>query len=68
MIFLKKKHVIPKQGGGGGGPPLGKNSHIFPFFLGGSFPKASLSKACEYLFSLWCYDKRTLESQKKIVQ
>ena len=36
MIFLKKKHVIPKQGGGGGGPPLGKNSHIFPFFLGGA--------------------------------
>ena len=36
MIFLKKKHVIPKQGGGGGGPPLGKNSHIFPFFFGGA--------------------------------
>ena len=33
MIFLKKKHVIPKQGGGGGGPPFGKNSHIFPFFF-----------------------------------
>ena len=24
MIFLKKKHVIPKQGGGGGVPHLGK--------------------------------------------
>ena len=24
--------------GEGGGPPLGKNSHIFPFFWGGSFP------------------------------
>ena len=32
MIFLKKKHVIPKQGGGG--PPFGKSSHIFPFFFG----------------------------------
>ena len=27
------KHVIPKQGGRGGGLRLGKNSHIFPFFL-----------------------------------
>ena len=25
--------------GEGGGPPLGKNSHIFPFFYLGSFPK-----------------------------
>ena len=30
--ILLKKNVIPKQGGGGG-PPLGENSHIFPFFF-----------------------------------
>ena len=29
---------FPNGGEGGGGPPLGKNSHIFPFFLGGSVP------------------------------
>ena len=45
MIFLKKKHVIPKQGGGGGGPPLGKNSHIFPFFFLGSFPNGNNEEA-----------------------
>ena len=26
------------NGGEGGGPPLGKNSHIFPFFGGGERP------------------------------
>ena len=26
------------NGGEGGGPPLGKNSHIFPFFLFGERP------------------------------
>ena len=41
-FFSSNKRVIPKQGGGGGGPPLGKNSHIFPFFYLGSFPNSSL--------------------------
>ena len=31
MFFSQKKRVIPKQEGRG--PPLGKNSHIFPFFF-----------------------------------
>ena len=35
MIFLKKKHVIPKQGGGGGGVPhLGKIPTFSWVFLG----------------------------------
>ena len=37
--FSKKKNMsFPNKGEGGGGPPLGKNSHIFPFFFGGSVP------------------------------
>ena len=32
---------FPNRGEGGGGPPLGKNSHIFPFFFLGSFPYLS---------------------------
>ena len=39
LNFSQKKNVsFPNRGEGGGGPPLGKNSHIFPFFLLGSFP------------------------------
>ena len=34
MIFLKKKHVIPKQGGGGGVPHLGKIPTFSRFFFG----------------------------------
>ena len=37
MIFLKKKHVIPKQGGGGGSPTWEKFPH-FPVFFGGELP------------------------------
>ena len=33
MIFLKKKHVIPKQGGGGGVPHLGKIPTFSRFFF-----------------------------------
>ena len=33
MIFLKKKHVIPKQGGGGGAPHLGKIPTFSRFFF-----------------------------------
>ena len=36
MIFLKKKHVIPKQGGGGGVPHLGKIPTFSRFFFGGA--------------------------------
>ena len=41
MIFLKKKHVIPKQGGGGGVPHLGKIPTFSRFFLA-DVPKDSL--------------------------
>ena len=44
LNFSQKKRVIPKQGGGAGGPPLGKNSHIFPFFFLGSFPNIIYTK------------------------
>ena len=47
-IFLKKK-TCHSQTGGRGGPPLGKNSHIFPFFFGGSFPYTK----CVYSRLLW---------------
>ena len=42
MIFLKKKHVIPKQGGGGGVPHLGKIPTFSRFFFG-SVPKANIA-------------------------
>ena len=42
MIFLKKKHVIPKQGGGGGVPHLGKIPTFSRFFFLG----ASLMMLC----------------------
>ena len=45
-IFLKKKTCHSQTGGRGGGPPLGKNSHIFPFFFGGSFPYEELVLSC----------------------
>ena len=32
-FFFKKNMSFPNRGEGGGGPPLGKNSHIFPFFF-----------------------------------
>ena len=32
-LFFSHKHGVPKLGVGGRGPLLGKNSHIFPFFL-----------------------------------
>ena len=38
MIFFLKQTWHSQTGGGGGGPPLGKNSHIFPFFYLGSVP------------------------------
>ena len=38
MIFFLKQ-TCHSQTGGRGGPPLGKNSHIFPFFYLGSVPK-----------------------------
>ena len=38
MIFFLKQTCHSQTGGRGGGPPLGKNSHIFPFFFGGSVP------------------------------
>ena len=48
MIFLKKKHVIPKQGGGGGVPHLGKIPTFSRFFWGG----ASLRKIDEKVLLL----------------
>ena len=47
MIFLKKKHVIPKQGGGGGSPIWEKFPH-FPVFFGGSVPYL-LFEVCDWL-------------------
>ena len=38
MIFLKKKHVIPKQGGGGGGAPPWEKIPPFPVFFFGNVP------------------------------
>ena len=45
MIFLKKKHVIPKQGGGGGVPHLGKIPTFSRFFFFGNVPNQLLSKS-----------------------
>ena len=36
--FFLKKTCHSQTGGSGGGPPLGKNSHIFPFFFFGNVP------------------------------
>ena len=36
MIFLKKKHVILKQGGGGGVPHLGKITTFSRYFFWGA--------------------------------
>ena len=55
MIFLKKKHVIPKQGGGGGGPPPWEKFPLFPvFFFGGASLMDHLRRcfktAAEYMY------------------
>ena len=42
MIFLKKKHVIPKQGEGGGSPIWEKFPHFPVFFLGASLNKVQI--------------------------
>ena len=44
---------LPNRGEGGGGPPLGKNSHIFPFFWGGSVPKHFHSHLPHDLLPQW---------------
>ena len=36
LIFFSLTNMGFPNGGEGGGPPLGKNSHIFPFFWGGA--------------------------------
>ena len=50
MIFLKKKHVIPKQGGGGGGSPIWEKFPHFPVFFGRERPLTIMCLFSEMFF------------------